>query len=240
MTAGFGTPQLLNKSTWLGNSDQTIHPVLAISGDAVALCIEDAPYYTLTVNSQNHELFSSQDVTVDWYRANAQGQPIDAQGNPTTDPTQFVRAINPLTNEPVIQNYTLDANGQLNVTALWPGAAVDADGNATQWPGWILNSDGTWTQVDDGGVREHAVIVVTVNPTLSGIATYPPSASGCANPTNTPPEQPAGQPAEQPGAAQDRWQSRTAAGTGPDDADQRWRSQGRQPPGAAALSRPEG
>jgi hypothetical protein len=67
-------------------SDRTEHPVKAINAVVTSFCVEDAPYYSLTISADNGALLSSQTATVRWYQANDLGQPIDAQGNPTTDP----------------------------------------------------------------------------------------------------------------------------------------------------------
>jgi hypothetical protein len=79
---------------------------------------------------------------------------------------------------------------------IWPGATVDANGNATDWPGWKRADDGeSWIpDPSDSFVREGLVIEVSVNATatttVSATATvsYPPTTSPCANPPGgTPP-----------------------------------------------------
>jgi LPXTG-motif cell wall-anchored protein len=75
-------------------------------------------------------------------------------------------------------------------TILWPGAAVDANGNATDWPGWRLADDGVSFIPDpsDAFLREGLSIEVTVNPTATATVSYPPATSACANPPDgTPP-----------------------------------------------------
>ncbi len=77
-------------------------------------------------------------------------------------------------------------------TIVWPGASVDAAGNATDWPGWKLADDGvSWIpDTSDAFLREGLTIEVTVNPAPPATATvtYPPNTSPCANPPGaTPP-----------------------------------------------------
>ncbi|MGA7756684.1 MAG: LPXTG cell wall anchor domain-containing protein [Ilumatobacteraceae bacterium] len=76
---------------------------------------------------------------------------------------------------------------------IWPGATVDAAGNATDWPGWKLADDGvSWIpDPNDAFLREGLSIAVTLDPPGTATVTYPtatatvsyvPSTSVCANP----------------------------------------------------------
>jgi LPXTG-motif cell wall-anchored protein len=73
----------------------------------------------------------------------------------------------------------------LSGRVLWPGAAVDANGEPTDWPGWIFQN-GQWVQADDGFAwsRSGAQIFAVVNPTSPTVTvTYPPPTPTCdANP----------------------------------------------------------
>lgn len=65
---------------------------------------------------------------------------------------------------------------------LYPGAAVDADGNGIDWPGWAL-VDGVYVpDSSDEVLREGLSIEVEVNPTATATVTYPPATSACAGP----------------------------------------------------------
>lgn len=73
---------------------------------------------------------------------------------------------------------------------LWPGATVDADGNATGWPGWEF--DGTsWvpTTGNYAWSRGAGVIAtIAVNPEIVSAITYPPGDPTCnPNPPQDPP-----------------------------------------------------
>lgn len=74
---------------------------------------------------------------------------------------------------------------------IWPGASVDAAGNATDWPGWRRAADGESWEPDptDDLLRDGLTIEVTVEGAAPAIATvlYPPDDSACANPPGTPP-----------------------------------------------------
>ena len=77
---------------------------------------------------------------------------------------------------------------------IWPGAEVDAAGNATDWPGWKLADDGvSWVpDPTDAAFREGLTIEVSVDSadgkTVTATATvaYPPETSPCANPQRNP------------------------------------------------------
>jgi len=117
----------------------------------------------------------------------------------------FIRyTIVPLGFTPASTTATLaikDRNGNLietqtvnsfSGTIPWPGATVDAAGNATDWPGWKLADDGvSWIpDPSDAFLREGLFIEVTVDPAPPATATvsYPPNDSPCANPPGeTPP-----------------------------------------------------
>ena len=198
--AGFGSAPLVNTAKWVQKELErsTTHPVKAISAVTTSFCIKDAPYYSVAVKSQN--LTNVNDtVTIRWYQANAQGQPVDAQGNPTTDPTKYIAAYDPAIGTPAgnyVDTYTL-SNGSLDKPQLlWKGAKVDANGTATVWPGWIQPSPGVWQQVPSGGVRPGMVAIVTVNPSVQTAALYPPAAAPCANPPGVPQLDKTANPAE--------------------------------------------
>lgn len=67
---------------------------------------------------------------------------------------------------------------------MWPGAAIDDEGNGTAWPGWAF-VDGEWV-VDDsnfGWVRGDTVeLFVEVNPEIALAVSYPDATPDCANP----------------------------------------------------------
>lgn len=68
-------------------------------------------------------------------------------------------------------------NQPLSGTLLWPGAAVDGNGNPIAWPGWELQ-DGVWVDVGST-VRPTATLRITVNPTSEIVLQYPPAQPTC-------------------------------------------------------------
>jgi uncharacterized repeat protein (TIGR01451 family) len=85
--------------------------------------------------------------------------------------------------------YDLDGNlvesvtvTQLSGRVLFPGAEVDAEGNAVDWPGWKFEN-GLWVaDPSDARLRDGLKVVVEVNPTAQGTVAYPPVDSPCADP----------------------------------------------------------
>jgi hypothetical protein len=74
------------------------------------------------------------------------------------------------------------------VRLVYPGASVDAAGNATDWPGWKLAPNGNWIpDPSDTHLRDGLTVRIEVNPTAEAQVSYPPATSGCANPDIPPP-----------------------------------------------------
>jgi choice-of-anchor A domain-containing protein len=74
-----------------------------------------------------------------------------------------------------------DNNQELTGSILFPGAALDIDGNGSAWPGWE-KVGGTWVEVVDrfGSLRNAgATIRVTIDPWKVISITYPESAGAC-------------------------------------------------------------
>jgi len=73
----------------------------------------------------------------------------------------------------------------LSGQVVYPGASVDANGNATDWPGWTQAPNGSWIPDDsDADLREGVTVKVEVNPTATAAVSYPPATSSCFGPPN--------------------------------------------------------
>lgn len=68
-------------------------------------------------------------------------------------------------------------NQPLSGTFLYPGAAVDSNGDPTDWPGWRFEN-GEWIQEDDG-LRPRVVVHISINPTAETIVFYPDPSPLC-------------------------------------------------------------
>ncbi len=82
----------------------------------------------------------------------------------------------------VVATHTATYNANASVRFLYPGATVDAAGNATDWPGWRFDGDDWVQDPSDSYLRNGLTVRVEVNPTATGQVSYPPATSGCANP----------------------------------------------------------
>ena len=69
-------------------------------------------------------------------------------------------------------------NQPLSGQTLWPGAAVDVDGNGVAWPGWEQDAQGNWFEVPST-VRPDVEIEFTINPTVTRTISYPPPTPEC-------------------------------------------------------------
>jgi hypothetical protein len=77
---------------------------------------------------------------------------------------------------------------ELGGKTLWPGASVDAEGNATGWPGWEQLEDGTWAETTGNfaWTRDITSAKIVVNPELVIDLAYPDATPQCAGPEEPP------------------------------------------------------
>ncbi|MFF2275104.1 hypothetical protein [Agromyces sp. NPDC058126] len=99
---------------------------------------------------------------------------------------------------------TLNDEGVLEDEVLWPGAAVDDEGNAVAWPGWKQLDDGTWVETEENfaWTRDLTSAKFVVNPELEVDLAYPPATPDCiaAPPAPEAPGEPGGGGGESPSA----------------------------------------
>ena len=103
---------------------------------------------------------------------------IDTDGQFTTAQATLV-----LTNGEQSTSIALGAlvGGELSGRVLWPGASIDAEGNATGWPGWAFEN-GQWVETEGNFRWTRGAITATieVNPSVVVPVSYPPSTPMCA------------------------------------------------------------
>jgi hypothetical protein len=142
----------------------TTAPTTTLPGEPAAvqavepLCISDAPFIDVTFGPHTQYVGKTAHITF-----------LDINGN-TVGTHQA----------------PYEPNGVVRL--VYPGASVDAQGNATDWPGWKLAPNGDWIpDASDNFLREGLTVRVEVNPTAEAKVSYPPATSGCANPDIPPP-----------------------------------------------------
>ncbi len=118
-------------------------------------CVKDAPFVNYSINPLGFTPTPGATATVTIYR---------------------------LGTDTVIRTITdLPLSGRF----LYPGAAVDGEGNGTDWPGWKLEN-GEWVLDDsDAFLRDGVRVVVSVNPTAEATVGYPAASAACASPEST-------------------------------------------------------
>jgi hypothetical protein len=168
-TAAFAAPTGLNVVT--ADDDESYAPSLhsepSLDGSLVASeCVGDVPWisYSVVMTDPDNLATGHDPVLV-----------ISGGGNSTEIPLK-----------------TLDSSNKSSGKVLWPGASVDAAGNATGWPGWAF-VNGEWVTTDGNFAWTRGAItaVIKVNPEVSVPLSYPPATAVCASPPNDTPGDPA-------------------------------------------------
>ena len=121
------------------------------------VCLEDAPYIEVTFGDQPQ--FNGRTATVTF---------VDLDGN-------------------VVGTETATYEAGATVRFVYPGASVDAAGNAVDWPGWMFDGSMWVHDPSDAHLRDGLTVVVEVNPTATGSVTYPDATAACADPATVPP-----------------------------------------------------
>jgi len=145
-----------------GDTDDETVDVKWLDVVATPTCIKDAPWLDYTVDAHNVAV-SGRTLTVAW--ADALGTVIHTDSVPIT------------------------ANGTVTGSLLWPGAAVNADGEGIAWPGWrdaLPGETPDWENLvlDPAaygyGLRSGAQVTLAINPHTTIAVQYPPATPSCA------------------------------------------------------------
>ena len=165
--------------------------VRSVAVQALAVCVDDTPYvrYELTPSNVSDQPV----VAIVWWTAAAY-----ADRDPMIDASDTAAILADGASQ--VDRVDVPAGWAPGDTItgeqLWPGAAVDADGDPVAWPGWTQQGDGTWV-LDPSApfyeLRGETVVEVRVNPSTGSTLVYPPATPDCdANPPSvTPPTTPA-------------------------------------------------
>ncbi|AQG80591.1 SdrD B-like domain-containing protein [Spirosoma montaniterrae] len=94
-------------------------------------------------------------------------------------PVNFTATTTSITLKKVIDDSVIETltDQPLSGTLLYPGAAIDAQGNPTDWPGWKFEN-GEWVKEEDN-LRPRVAFSVTVNPTSETAVFYPDPTPAC-------------------------------------------------------------
>lgn len=139
-------------------------PIKQINPNAYVECKYDVPYVTFDVSTTNYNLVPGSTMYMNWYEV---------------DGTEILHT----------DTYTVDENGVLSGSQLWPGSAVDEDGISILWPGWRPAGPGetpTWEHlVLDPDYHTYVFrnplrVEFVINPTAIIDALYPPADPDCA------------------------------------------------------------
>lgn len=160
--------------------------VSSVAITAQALCLADAPVFQYSITPYN--LKTAPTVAVVWWTTDGYAH-RDPSIRASDKAALLANGAQQVNYVPVPAGWT---NGQtISGTQLWPGAAVDANGNPTAWPGWRQLASGQWV-IDPSApfynLRGAAVVEVRINPTTASMLSYPPASPDCnaTPPTFTP------------------------------------------------------
>jgi uncharacterized repeat protein (TIGR01451 family) len=138
-------------------SDSTVVIVKSVALTATPGCLKDVPVATYAIAMTPAALAANPTVTFEWVAADGA----------------------------IVETVTVPAAATMNGSLVWPGAAFDAVGNATDWPGWSFVS-GHWVKdTSDLGsnLRPSATLRMLTTPAASVQVAYPIAAMRCAGPT---------------------------------------------------------
>ncbi|MCU1409578.1 MAG: hypothetical protein JWR04_285 [Rhodoglobus sp.] len=145
-----------------GDSDDETVDVKWLDVVATPTCVKDAPWLGYSVDAHNVDV-AGRTMTVTW--ADALGTVIHTDSVP------------------------IAANGPVTGSLLWPGAAVNADGEGIAWPGWrdaLPGEAPDWENLvlDPAaygyGLRTGAQVTLAINPHTTITVQYPPATVSCA------------------------------------------------------------
>jgi hypothetical protein len=152
-TTSTAPPTSSSSTTTSTSSTTTTLPETLDIGAASVVCSRDVPFVNLTFGNQPE--FNGLVGTITFYDVN----------------------------DAFIEQHAVTYQAGETISLLYPGATVDAAGNATDWPGWLLNSDGFWVlDPTDAVWREGLTIVAEINPTATTTVEYPPATTACDSP----------------------------------------------------------
>jgi len=158
---------------------------IALSGSAV--CRNDTPLVSYSIIPNNILSSPPPVVAVIWWSAEGY-----ANRDPDIDASDEAAL---LADGALVVNYpTLPADWTsgtpITGEVLWPGAAVDSEGNPTDWPGWSQDENGEWFLDPTDpfyAVRTNSIVEFRINPTVAFAVSYPPATINClAAPPGTP------------------------------------------------------
>ena len=133
-------------------------------------CVEPTLTGSITAECRNDAPWIAYDVTL---------HDPDGVATGSTAVLTFALGTDSYTFDPslgeIVDGETLE--GEL----LWPGAAIDADGDAIDWPGWS-DEGGEWHQVpgEYAWTRDGVTATISVNPSVSTVLEYPNGEPGCS------------------------------------------------------------
>jgi uncharacterized repeat protein (TIGR01451 family) len=161
------------------NTSTEITPVASVQVSAAGFCRADAPWLGYEVTPYNTQSVDPAPMVLIWWTnaAYAERDPSIPASN-----TAAILADGASRVDPIAIPAGWMPGTPISGEQLWPGAAVNAAGQAVAWPGWHQSPDGQW-MLDPSApgydLRDDAVVEVRMNPSTGSVEAYPPAVPGC-------------------------------------------------------------
>lgn len=145
-----------------GDDDTVSTPVKWLDVTAFTECVQDAPWLDYSIEARNLDV-SGRTMHVNWLAADGTVVHTD--------------------------EIDIDVDGTVAGRLLFPGAAVDANGDGIAWPGWRAAGPGEepeWENLvldetlPSFALRTGASVEFVINPSTEVAITYPPATPSCA------------------------------------------------------------
>ncbi len=175
------------------NTSTETTPVKSVEVNASAICRNNTPIMSYEITPFNIENVDPLTIVLIWWTPEAFAN-RDAS-IPASD-TAAILADGASQVDAIVPPAFVASGETLSGDLLWPGAAVDENGDPIAWPGWRLLASGEWIldpSAPFSDLRGSAVVEVRLNPSTDSIQTYPPASPNCnaTPPGFTPPPRPA-------------------------------------------------
>ena len=169
------------------NCNDDVVKTKSIGLTAGALCLNDTPFVTFEIMPTNIVTLPPPAVALIWWAPAAY-----ATRDPDIDASDeaAILADGALQVDYLVLPADWSSGDPITGQVLWPGAAVDAEGNPTDWPGWSQDAEGEWFLDPSDpfyALRTTSIVEFRVNPTVATVVNYPPATPSCfAGPPGTP------------------------------------------------------
>lgn len=161
------------------NTSTETTPVKSVEVFAEAFCRNDTPVMSYEITPYNIQNVDPLTIVLIWWTPEAFANRDPSI--PASD-TAAILADGASQVDAIVPPSAVTSGETLSGEQLWPGAAVDANGDPIAWPGWRHLPTGQWILDPTApfyDLRDTAVVEVRMNPSTDSIQAYPPASPDC-------------------------------------------------------------